>query len=74
MGVLKRALFQPYLGIREKPEVVGMTLLGQMLMEDGVGKGHERGFEEGAEWGMERGIKQGCRSGRLSETLLELSQ
>lgn len=40
--------------LQEIKEVMAMTRLGQMLMEDGIEKGMERGIERGVEQGLDR--------------------
>ena len=52
-------------------EMMAMTLMGQMLMEDGIAKGIKRGIEQGIEQGLERGIEQGIEQGEF-KTLLSL--
>ena len=36
-----------------------MTLMGQLLMEDGIEKGMEQGIEKGMKAGLEQGREQG---------------
>lgn len=45
--------------IKQMKEMMSMTLLGKMLMEDGIEQGIERGIEQGIERGIEQGIAQG---------------
>ena len=39
--------------LQDIKEVISMTRLGQMLMEDGIEKGMERGMEKGIEKGID---------------------
>ena len=57
--------------VKEIKEMMAMTLMGQMLMEDGIAKGIKRGIEQGIEQGLERGIEQGIEQGEF-KTLLSL--
>lgn len=57
--------------VKEIKEMMAMTLMGQMLMEDGIAKGIERGIEQGIEQGLERGLEQGIERGEF-KTLLSL--
>ena len=41
----------------EIKEVVAMTRIGQMLLDEGMERGMERGIERGIERGMERGFQ-----------------
>ncbi len=41
--------------VKEIKEMMAMTLMGQMLMEDGIAKGIKQGIERGLEQGIERG-------------------
>ncbi len=47
-------------------EMIAMTRLGKMLVEDGFKQGVERGIEQGIGQGMERGIALTKRILRLS--------
>ena len=54
--------------LEEIKEVVGMTLLGEMLMEEGIKRGRQQGLERG----MEQGIEQGTEKvNRLIQLLLK---
>lgn len=44
-------------------EVLKMSLLGQMIFEDGVETGMKRGMETGIKRGMETGMKRGMETG-----------
>lgn len=60
-------------------EKFGMTILGQMLMEDGIKKGMEKGLEKGIEKGemiklisqVLKKIKRGLKPEVIAETLEE---
>ncbi|MDC7289910.1 hypothetical protein NXH76_19125 [Blautia schinkii] len=59
-------------------EEIAMTILGQMLMEDGIKKGRiegrEEGMQEGIQMGREEGIQEGTQEGiRLTKEVLKLS-
>lgn len=53
-------------------EMIAMTKLGEMLVEDGIKRGIERGLEEG----MEKGIVETCRELGVSfdETIKKIKQ
>lgn len=53
------AKFLSKMELEDIKEVMTMTVLGQMLMNEGLEKGMERGMERGMEKGMERGIEYG---------------
>ena len=62
--------------LEEIKEVVGMTLLGEMLMEEGIKRGRQQGLERGIEQGLEQGMEQGMEQGtekvnRLIQLLLK---
>lgn len=46
-----------------------MTVLGQMLMEDGIEKGMKQGIKQGMKQGMRQGIEKGVQA--LIETCRE---
>lgn len=50
-------------------EKMRMTLLGQMLIEDGIEKGIKRGIEQGIEKGIEKGIEQGEMNKLISQVM-----
>lgn len=45
--------------VKEIKEMMAMTLMGQMLMEDGIAKGIEQGIEQGIAKGIEQGLERG---------------
>ena len=49
-------------------ERIGMTVLGKMLLEEGI----EKGIEKGIEQGMEQGVKQG--QGRVNALIVKLAE
>ena len=57
-------------------EMIAMTKLGEMLVEDGIKRGIERGLEEGMEKGIEKGIVETCRELGVSfdETIKKIKQ
>ena len=54
--------------LEEIKEVVGMTLLGEMLMEEGIKRGRQQGLERGMEQGIEPGTE---KVNRLIQLLLK---
>lgn len=61
--------------LEEVKEAVAMTLLGQMLVEDGIKKGIREGIKEGYEKGQEDGIRalvlDNIEEGRTEEKIVE---
>ncbi len=57
-------------------EMIAMTKLGEMLVEDGIKRGIERGLEEGMEKGIEKGIVETCRELGVSfdDTIKKIKQ
>ena len=53
-------------------ERIGMTVLGKMLLEEGIEKGIEKGIEQGMEQGIEKGVKQG--QGRVNALIVKLAE
>lgn len=49
---------------RRLKEEMQMTLVGQMLMEEGMQKGREEGMQKGREEGIQRGREEGIQKGR----------
>ena len=49
--------------LEEIKEVVAMTRLGQMLMEDGIEKGIQEGIQKGLERGRKEGLQEGIHEG-----------
>lgn len=49
-----------------------MTVLGKMLLEEGIEKGIEKGIEQGMEQGIEKGVKQG--QGRVNALIVKLAE
>ena len=47
-------------------EMIAMTKLGEMLVEDGIKRGIERGLEEGMEKGLQEGLQKGLQKGKES--------
>ena len=56
--------------LKEIKEVVAMTRIGQMLLDEGMEKGIARGIEQGMAKGMEKGIEQGYSLARAQMTEL----
>lgn len=50
-----------------------MTILGQMLVEDGIKKGRELGRSEGRQEGRQEGLQEGRQEGiELTRSVLQL--
>lgn len=49
--------------LEEIKEVVALTKIGQMLLNEGIERGMERGIEQGIERGIERGMERGIEQG-----------
>lgn len=62
--------------LKKIKEKMGMTILGQMLWEDGIEQGMERGVREGIQRGIQEGLQSGIKQGedrmiQLNRYLLE---
>ncbi len=62
MKFLKRA------ELEQLKERMNMTILGEMIMQDGIKKGREEGKREGREEGEREGREEGKREGREEAT------
>ena len=56
--------------LAEIKEAIAMTILGQMLVEDGIRKGRQEGIEEGRQEGIEAGRQEGIQ---LTKAVLQLT-
>lgn len=61
--------FLDQIDLQEVKEMLSMTVLGEMIWQDGLAKGMEQGMQKGIEKGIKEGIKEGNYMGREIERI-----